>query len=33
MALFSKFGELGSAGEINELAQNLLQKGAAAPAG
>lgn len=27
MALFSKFGELGSAGEINELAQNLLKEG------
>ena len=27
MALFSKFGEFGSADEINELAQNLLKEG------
>lgn len=27
MALFEKFGELGSADEINELAQNLLKEG------
>lgn len=27
MSIFDRFGELGSAGEINELAQNLLQEG------
>ena len=27
MSVFDRFGELGSAGEINELAQNLLQEG------
>ena len=27
MAIFDKFGEFGSADEINELAQNLLTEG------